>query len=236
MSDPVLEVDGRNFPARLALVDLDGTLVDTAPDIARAVNAVADEWGFAEPGLERVRAWVGDGARRLMARALADGLGREAEETELDRAHRAFLDHYARQLVVDSQPMAGARALLDRLADGGVRIACVTNKPEVLARGVLGGLDLDGPVEWLVGGDTLETRKPDAGPLRYVAENAGFAPGACVVIGDSEVDVAAARNYGCSVICLSCGYNRGFERADSHPDAFVASLAGIAVRPAKEDA
>lgn len=232
MTAPVVVADGREFPARLALLDLDGTLVDTAPDIARAVDAVAAEWGMPAPGLDRVRGWVGDGARRLMARALAEGFGREAGEGELDRAHQAFLDHYARHLVVDSRPMEGAHFLLDRLASAGVRIACVTNKPEVLARGVLAGLDLDGPVEWLVGGDSLETRKPDAGPLRHVAGNAGFAPATSLVIGDSEVDVAAARNFGCGVICLRSGYNRGFERADQRPDAFVDRLSGITLRAA----
>ncbi len=227
MSIPVLRAGQRQFPARLALVDLDGTLVDTAPDIARAVDATAADLGMSPPGEAQVRGWVGDGARRLVERMLVNGAGGVPESLEVDRAHGLFLEHYRLNLVVDSRPMPGAQALLARLREAGIHIACVTNKPEILARGVLAGLELDGPVEWLVGGDSLETRKPDPGPLRHVAENTGFSARESVVIGDSEVDVAAARSFGAGVICLRCGYNRGFTEPDSRPDAFVDSLSEI---------
>lgn len=228
-SSVILRVGEREFPAALVILDLDGTLVDSVPDIAAAVDAVAIACDLEPPGEDRVRHWVGNGSRKLIERMLTACQGRAPSPTELEDACGLFLAAYETRLVQESCLYPGVREWLDGLGEAGVPLACVTNKPEKLARGVLEGLGLDGDCRWLVGGDTLATRKPDAGPVNHVMAQAGVGPAQTLLVGDSETDVATARAAGCSVVVFRYGYNQGFEGADVQPDAFVESLPEIGI-------
>lgn len=228
-SSVTLRVGAREFNASLIILDLDGTLVDSVPDIAAAVDATAIACDLEPPGEDRVRGWVGNGSRKLIERMLSAGRGRTPSPTELEDAHGLFLAAYRTRLVQDSRLYPGVRDWLDELRETGVPLACVTNKPEDLARGVLAGFGLDRDCRWLVGGDTLATRKPDSGPVNHVMAQAGVGPAQTLLVGDSETDVATARAVGCSVVVFRYGYNQGFEGADAQPDAFVESLPEIGI-------
>lgn len=224
-----LRLDGRAFPGELVVFDLDGTLVDSVPDIAAAVDATAVAADLDMPGEARVREWVGNGSRTLIRRMLAHGHGRAVADSELEDAHALFLAAYEARLVKDSRLYPGTRALLDGLHDRSVPLACVTNKPEDLACGVLQGLGLGADFRWMLGGDSLAERKPSAMPLNWVMEQAGVSAQQCLLIGDSETDVAAARNAGCSIVVARYGYNQGFREEGDQPDAFFHALSEIEI-------
>ncbi|MEA5446551.1 phosphoglycolate phosphatase [Gammaproteobacteria bacterium AB-CW1] len=224
-----LQVDGQVFPVSLVLFDLDGTLVDSVPDIAVAVDATAIAADLAPPGEDRVRQWVGNGARELIRRMLEHGLGRSPDARLLDESHQLFLSAYQTRLVKDSQLYPGVEEILSTLRSAGLELACVTNKPEALAREVLNGLGIDQPFAWVLGGDSLETRKPDPGPLTWVMEQAAAGPGETLLVGDSETDVAAARNAGCSIVAARYGYNQGFVAESDQPDRYFGELSEIRI-------
>lgn len=224
-----LAVGGRVFECGLVIFDLDGTLVDSVPDIAAAVDATAVAADLAPPGEDRVRDWVGNGSRMLIRRLLAHGQGREPDEGMLDEAHSLFLAAYETRLVQESRVYPGGRELLAALAGRALPMACVTNKPERLARGVLDGLGLGDAFQWVLGGDSLPEKKPDPAPLRYVMEAAGVTPAETLLVGDSETDVAAARNAGCSIVVARYGYNQGFEQESAQPDVYFDALSEIRI-------
>ncbi len=224
-----LAVNGHRFDTALLIFDLDGTLVDSVPDIAAAVDATAIAADLPPPGEAQVRQWVGSGARRLVRRMLEHGHGRPVTDGELAEAHELFLAAYAARLVKDSRLYPGAEDLLQTLGKHDIPIACVTNKPEDLARGVLAGMGIENRFHWLLGGDSLEERKPSARPLAWVMQQAGVPATQALLVGDSETDVAAARNAGCSIVAARYGYNRGFVSESDQPDAWFDALSEIRI-------
>lgn len=208
----------------LALLDLDGTLVDSAPDIARALDAALAAAGHAPVGEARVRAWVGRGSRTLVQQALAHQRGATAPGHEVEALLAAYLQRYCADCVALTGAMPGAPALLAALAAHGVRLACVTNKPEGIAARVLAHVFPAVRFELLVGGDSGAGVKPAPGPLRAVLGQLGVAPGDALMIGDSRHDVHAARAAGVAVACVANGYNHGEDVRDEHPDLVVDSL------------
>lgn len=187
---------------RIAVFDLDGTLVDSAPDLRTALNRLMAGLGLAAFDHAEVVAMVGDGARALVAKALA---AREAPFTEaaLDR----FLGDYTRHAAVETRPFEGIPAALDTLAQAGWRLAVCTNKPEAAARALLEALGLATRFAALGGGDTFATRKPDPAHLRATLAAAGGTPEGAVMVGDHSNDVRAAA--GCGVPCIFAGWGYG---------------------------
>ncbi len=209
---------------RALLFDLDGTLVDSAPDMAVAVDRMLVDVGHPAAGEERVRRWVGNGARRLVMRALTGRVDGEPPEADVDRALTLFLRYYEERLSVRSRLYPGTRGGLDRLRTDGYGLACVTNKPEGLARQLLRDMGLDDVLPVVVGGDTLTVRKPDPAPLHHAMAALGAPAEHTLMVGDSRADVDAGRNAGTGVVCVPYGYSQGEDVNAMAPDAVVASI------------
>ncbi|WP_435104973.1 phosphoglycolate phosphatase [Arhodomonas sp. AD133] len=213
--------------AHAVLFDLDGTLVDSAPDLATAVDRMLIERGHEPVGEAYVRSWIGNGARRLVARALVGRRDIETEPEDTEAALARFLALYGERLVARTQVYPGTLDALEALAEAGMPLAVVTNKPEALTWPLLDALGLTHRFGAVVGGDTLAVRKPDPAPLAHAAERLGVALGRCVMVGDSMTDLSAARNAGVPIVCVPYGYRDGDAIFDARPDAVVESLAEL---------
>jgi phosphoglycolate phosphatase len=219
----------RGVPLAAVLFDLDGTLLDTAADIALALNRALLEFGCESLAQNDVRGMIGRGAPILIERAAA------ARRRDFDAATRAaiverFFHHYGEleELHEDSaSPYAGAAELLHSLHDAGLGIAVVTNKQYRFASALLTRLGLAGWVDVVVGGDTCARRKPDPQPLLFACESLHALPANSLMVGDSVNDVQAARAAGIPVVCVSYGYNEGRNARTLECDALVDSLAEI---------
>ncbi len=195
--------------------DLDGTLADTGGEIAAAANATLREFGLPPQPQREIEALVGAGAEALMLRLLARLDGRKCLDTGtvLER----FAVHYDAHAGTSARPYPGCVEAVVRLRDAGVRLACVTNKPQRQARRVLETCALAAHFGMLVGGDTLPFKKPDARVLRHVLAAYACPPDRAVHVGDSETDLAAARNAGVAGWAVSWGYNGGVPIARARP-------------------
>lgn len=217
------------FPLQpgLVLIDLDGTLVDSVPDLTWCVDEMMARLGLPARGEAAVRTWVGNGVERLIKRALTGSLDGEPAAAEYTRAAPLFCDLYEQHTCVRSAPYAGVREGLDWLRAKGYRLGCVTNKAARFTEPLLAALDLAGYFELVVSGDTLPEHKPHPRPLLYAAEWFGVAPADALMIGDSISDVKAARAAGFSIICMTYGYNHGQDIRDFGPDAVLDSMVGL---------
>ncbi|MFZ5663045.1 MAG: phosphoglycolate phosphatase [Pseudomonadota bacterium] len=191
---------GARFPD-VALFDLDGTLLDSAPDMLATVNAMRAERGRGPMALDALRPHVSKGARAMLAAAFAD-VAVETRESWVPE----FLAVYQRELGRHGAPFDGVEAMLGALEAAGSRWGIVTNKPEYLARLLLPLLGWESRCAVLIGGDTLTARKPDPLPLTVAAERLGVAPSACVYVGDDERDIVAARAAGMPSVVALWGY------------------------------
>ena len=205
------------------LFDLDGTLVDTAPDLHAALQHALAAHGHPPTDYDRTRAFVGAGARAMIERALAHH-ALAVDEDHVESMLAQFLAHYGAAPTANSEPFDGAAELLDALAGRGARIACVTNKPEHLARSVLAGVGLDDHVALLLGGDSLERRKPDPLPLHHACRAFAGEAANAVMVGDSTTDVHAARAAGMPCVCVRFGYHGDTAPEDLGADLLVDSL------------
>lgn len=190
---------------RCAVFDLDGTLIDSAPDLHVAANRLLTEEGQPALSLAQVRAMVGEGVSRLVER-LFDAFDITLSETALERYTDRFRALYLEEPCTLTQPMPGARACLDALAGDHVLALC-TNKPVVHTRAILEHLDLARCFASVVGGDSLAVRKPDPAPLRLAIDEAGGRPGMTVFIGDSRIDLATGEALGVPVVLVEGGYS-----------------------------
>ena len=222
----------------LVAFDLDGTLIDSVPDLAIAVDAALGELGLPAASEARVRDWVGNGSRVLMERALrfavdlgagaaSPATGGEVDKALLERAHAAFLAHYGRDPGAHTRLYPGARECLDALRERGLPLALVTNKPHAFIAPLLEGLGLAGHFALCLGGDSLPEKKPHPAPLLHVAAHFGVAPQACLMVGDSRHDIAAGRAAGFRTLAVPYGYNHGEPVRESGPDGVVESLAEL---------
>lgn len=188
------------FP-RAVLFDLDGTLLDSAPDMAAAIDAMRAARNQSPMPLAELRPHVSKGARAMVAAAFP-----QVDTEERERWIPEFLDCYQRELGRHGMPFAGVEAMLVALEDAGCTWGIVTNKPEYLARQLMPLLGWEQRCAVLIGGDTLAARKPDPLPLRVAAERIGVAAGDCVYVGDDERDILAARAAGMPSVVALWGY------------------------------
>jgi phosphoglycolate phosphatase len=210
--------------------DLDGTLVDTAAEIAEAVNRTLVEFGQPRRPAAEITLLIGRGSHALM-RAVLASLPRSAGLAPLpaeDQVLARFDAHYAQTTGSCSTPYPGAHEALLRLRRHAVRLACVTNKELAHARRLLQCHDLQRHFELVIGGDSLPQPKPHASVLRYVADTLGVDRHAMAHVGDSAVDVVAARNAGVRAWVLPHGYNAGRPVAETLPDLVLPDLAAVA--------
>lgn len=203
-------------PVDAIAFDLDGTLLDSAPDIARALDAALDREGLPGFDLATVRAWIGDGPDALIARALA-AHGASAADAPLRQRLRSTFDEVTLQApLLHGFVYEGIEAMLSRLT-GVVPMAVVTNKPTALARSVLSAAGLMGCFSSVHGADRAGQRKPAPGLLHDAAAELGVAPGELLMVGDGLTDVHAARAAGCPMVWVSWGYGVPQADAQAHP-------------------
>lgn len=202
--------------------DLDGTLVDSAPDLAEALNRVLAEKALPPVTPASVRGMVGEGAARMIARGFA-AAGRPVGDPPPDALRRSFLAHYAECLADSTRPFPGAEEALRRLDAEGRRLAVCTNKPEDMSRALLETLGLARWFRAVLGGDSLPVRKPDPRHLIAAVRAAGGDPRDAAMVGDSLPDAEAAHGAGAAAVIVTFGYTRIPPRelpADAHIDGF----------------
>ena len=209
---------------RMILIDLDGTLVDSVPDLAFSVDAMMDELGLPRRGEPAVRNWVGNGVERLVKRALVNDLEGEPDPELYARALPAFMRVYQQNTSLRSRLYPGVREGLDRLQAEGFRLGCVTNKAERFTLPLLRDKGILDRFALVVAGDTLAFSKPHPAPLLHAAAELGVTPSESLMVGDSRSDVKAARTAGFRIVCMSYGYNHGHDIREEGPDAVLDRL------------
>lgn len=216
------------FQAKLVLIDLDGTLVDSVPDLAYSVDQTLLRLGVPLRGEAAVRTWVGNGVKTLVERALTNNLHQPADPAVFAQALAIFMEIYAENTSQRSRIYPGVLEGLDFLQScQALKVACVTNKAEQFTHKLLKNLGLFERFTLIVSGDTLPEKKPHPLPLLYAAEQLGISTSEAIMIGDSKSDVKAARAAGFKMIAVSYGYNHGEDIRDYKPDAVVDSLAEL---------
>jgi len=208
----------------LVLIDLDGTLVDSVPDLALCVDQMMVHLGRPPRGEAAVRTWIGNGVPVLVRRALVGAVDGDADPDEYEQALSIYLDLYEKNVCVNSRPYPGVTEGLQRLQQLDCRLGYVTNKAARFTEPLLEQLGLSRFFEIIVSGDTLDRKKPDPAPLLYAAKQLGVEPQESLIVGDSIHDVHAGRAAGFQVVCVSYGYNHGRDIRDSQPDAVIDSL------------
>lgn len=211
----------------MILIDVDGTLVDSVPDLGYCVDAMMAQLGRPPWGETRVRDWVGNGVERLVKRALVGALEGEPEPADFERAYPLFLELYAENTSKRSILYPGVREGIDLLKGAGYRLGCVTNKAAQFTEPLLQDLGVSDDFSIIISGDTLPKKKPDPAPLLHGAAFFGCEPGNALMVGDSVSDVKAARAAGFRIVCMSYGYNHGEDIRDAHPDAVIDSLTEV---------
>ena len=225
---------GAPVPAAALLLDLDGTILDTATDLTTAVNRTLDELGRSPVRETSVRAWIGDGVRALVRQALeATGGG---SERDLDHAHERFMIHYGDCFADASTPYADVLETLAAFREAGVPMAVVTNKAAAFTEPLLEATGLRPLLDVVISGDSAPAKKPDPAPVLAALERMGAEPAASVLVGDSRNDTEAGLRAGCRVVCVAYGYNRGEDPHDLGGERVVDRFGDLraVIRPAVE--
>jgi phosphoglycolate phosphatase len=211
--------------------DLDGTLVDTAGEIAGAANLALAAHGIAERPLAEVTALIGAGTRELMRRLLMSCVEEQpslAQRVPFDALMASFDEHYAKTTGTSAAPYAGCREALTQLQQAGLRLACTTNKELRHTERVLSVTGLDGFFDLIIGGDSLAEKKPHRSVLEHVMRTLRSSTARTAHVGDSSIDVQAARNAGVSAWVVPYGYNGGQSIESANPDRVFAGLLDVA--------
>jgi phosphoglycolate phosphatase len=217
------------MPTPTIVFDLDGTLIDTAPDLIGTLNTILTRHDVAPVAFEEARSMIGAGVKPLLQRALASK-GKQVPPDEIDRLFAEYLEIYAAHIADRSRPFPGLEAALDALSAQGCRLAVCTNKLEWLSVKLLKELALAPRFATICGQDTFTMRKPDPDMLRLTIARAGGDTGHAVMVGDSMTDVATARAAGIPIIAVDFGYTEtppaelGADRLISHFDALPAAV------------
>lgn len=196
---------GQDLQGVTVVFDLDGTLVDTAPDLLRVLDVVLAREGVASPPYEAARLMIGQGAGVMIARA-AQRAGVDWDEGKISRLTEDFVAIYAADIAAASRPFPHTEETLDALAAAGARLSVCTNKRTGLSVKLLDALGLSGRFDAIVGADDVPARKPDPGHFRAAVLAAGGDPARAVMVGDGAADVGAAKAAGAPVIAVTFGY------------------------------
>lgn len=209
---------------RLIAFDLDGTLIDSVPDLAAAVARTLSELDLRVPNEAKVRDWVGNGAPVLVERALTWALQTAPELALQTRAFNAFMVHYGAAPNTLTTLYPGVKEALQALHKEGLTLVLITNKPERFIEPLLEHFNLLTFFTLWVGGDSLAKKKPDPLPLLHAANMCQIPPAECVMVGDSRHDMAAGKAAGFATLALPYGYNHGEPIEQSQPDLVITSL------------
>ncbi len=209
---------------RAAIIDLDGTMVDTAPDFQVAINRLREELDLTPLDIETVKEFVGKGSENLMRRVLGVDFETSEVERRFEHALQRYQHHYLQINGLHSQVYPEVHEGLAAMRESGLRLACVTNKPIAFARPLLDKTGLLSYFEVIYGGDSLPRKKPDPLPMLTVCRDFSIAPHQAVAIGDSSNDAEAARAAGCRSLIVPYGYNHGQPVQSIASDGIVESL------------
>ncbi|MCW9023933.1 MAG: phosphoglycolate phosphatase [Gammaproteobacteria bacterium] len=211
----------------MVLIDVDGTLVDSVPDLAYCVDEMMKQLDMPVHGEAKVREWVGNGVERLTRRALIGQLDGEPDDALFEKAYPVFMALYAENTSKRSTLYPGVEEGLAYLKAQGYKLGCVTNKAEQFTVPLLKDLGVYDNFEIVISGDTLEKKKPDPMPLLHAADFFGVKPENALMIGDSVSDVKAARAAGFNIVCMTYGYNHGVDIREANPDVVIDSMAEL---------
>jgi len=211
----------------MVLIDVDGTLVDSVPDLAYCVDEMMKQLDMPTHGEAKVRNWVGNGVERLVRRALIGKLEGEPDEALYDRAYPVFLELYSENTSKRSCLYPGVKEGLEYLKGEGYKMGCVTNKAAQFTQPLLKDLGVSDYFSIIISGDTLPEKKPDPMPLLHAAKFFNVTPEQALMIGDSISDVKAARAAGFHIVCMTYGYNHGVDIRDANPDGVMDSMAEL---------
>lgn len=215
------------FNVKAVMFDLDGTLVHTAPEIAASINKMLAELGFSGLPQQQIESYIGEGAQTLIRRCISANIQSEPDAALFERAQTLFFAHYAEN-VTQSKPYAGVVEALTVLQHQGLKLACVTNKPERFTLPLLDKSGLLDFFEVVVSGDTLPKKKPDPIQLRYICAKFNVLEAESMLVGDSLTDVAAAHAAGCYIVTVPYGYNQGKPIDHGLVDETITSLTELA--------
>lgn len=216
------------MPIKAVLIDLDGTLLDTVPDLADAANAMLAELGRLTLPADTIRDFVGKGIPNLVGRCL--GYPGESGAPDARAALVVFWCHYAAVNGRRTRIYPGVLEGLQALRRAGLKTACITNKAAAFTGPLLEATGLASLLDMTVSGDTLAEKKPHPLPFLHICAAFGIAPAEALVVGDSRNDVAGARAAGCPVFCVPYGYSEGEDVRDLGADAIVGTLEEAAIR------
>lgn len=209
---------------KAVMIDLDGTLLDTAGDLAAAANMMLRELGRAELPLETIQSYIGKGIQKLVKRSLTGSLDDEPDAELFGKAMPIYERDYAKTLCINTRPYPGVIEGLNALREAGFRLACVTNKAEAFTLPLLRATGLFDYFDIVLSGDSLPKKKPDPMPLLHACTHFDILPHEMLLIGDSLNDAEAARAAGCHVFCVPYGYNEGRDVRELDCDAIVTSV------------
>jgi phosphoglycolate phosphatase len=190
----------------MVIFDLDGTLVDSAADIAESVNRTLDDWKLPKVDRARITEWIGEGSRKLITYAFQDA----GSDADIDAVMPGFLEHYA-ETALDGIAYEGVVDTLAALHAQGVKLAVCTNKNEEFVRPLLEARGMLPYIDGIVGGNTMPERKPSGVPLLHLAKEAGIAAPDVLMVGDSESDMLAAHDAGVALVMVSYGYRKSLD-------------------------
>src|ERR1051325_2105578 len=211
---------------KLFAFDLDGTLVDSAADIARAVDQALESLGQRSYGVHQVKGWVGEGLTKLLKRALTGDMDGELDPALLAKTRESFRSFYRQGLCFVASLYPGPLEALDALRPQ-PKLACITNKSAEFTEPLLEALGIRHRFDMVVSGDTLPALKPDPRPLLHVSERFGLAPSTCCMVGDSRNDILAAKAAGFHAVAVSYGYRQGQDLMALGAEIELDSLAGL---------
>ena len=217
------KIDDLKFKVSAVMIDLDGTLLHTAPEIAAAANLMLADLGMASLPYRQVESYIGEGAIVLIKRCLTGQINIEPDSALFEQAEPLFFAHYAKN-AAESKPYDGVMDGLQAIQNKGFRLACVTNKPEEFTLPLLQKSGLADFFELVVSGDTLHKKKPDPIQLQYICAKFDVPEYEAMLVGDSATDIVAAHAAGCFIVTVPYGYNQGKPIDVSQVDATINDL------------
>ena len=212
---------------KLVIFDLDGTLIDTAPDLAHSMDLVMQELGLPKQGVSKVRRHIGNGVRRLVEDVMTSELQSTPDKGAVDKALDAFIGHYHEHLVRQSCLYPDVRKCLQGLRSSGIKLACVTNKAKAFTEPLLQHFQIGEYFDLVLSGDSLPKKKPDPFPLVHACQRFAVEVADCVMVGDSSNDMLAARGAGIRSVCMSYGYSDTETVKMLKPDVVLGSFAEL---------
>lgn len=214
------------LPVKAIVIDLDGTLLHTAPELAEAANRMLRDMGRAPVSQDLLKSYIGNGIHWLVKRALTGDMHAEPDAALFDKALPIYEKHYT-ELATQSKPFTNVKQGLDALKTAGFRLGCITNKVERYTTPILKSAGLACYFEIVVAGDTLPEKKPHPMPLLHSAKFFGAPIEQLLLVGDSLSDAQAARAAGCPIICVPYGYNHGEPVETLNVDAVIPDLSAL---------